>query len=302
MTLKAGLSIAALLLSASGCGGSGNGTDTASPVIPAPVEPPSGFPPAPPPGGGGDVQLPNLAVTCDSEGDAGSEVRGGEKGGIWVGAPSAGTDERSRLLVAETSEFRMLPPDGWSEQTFGTFQVEGTNMYTTDSVWVKVQGLTWLETDAVPLDMFGALDEEAGLTLEFELPTTFPGPAPLVTYGFAACNALYQRDSSLATLAGTYLGGNTTLAIDDQGVIFYQRSSCVGSGTAELIDPDFNMYRMQIEVSSCSGNTVHAPGRLFSGLAYLSDSGDGDTNDVLEFALSSANAVSTIAWGHIGTR
>ena len=101
----------------------------------------------------------------------------------------------------------------------------------------------------------------------------------------------------MAELAGTYISdGSTTLTIDDQGEIFYQQSSCAGSGTAELIDPDFNMYRMEITIEACTGNTVHAPGRLFSGLAYLSDSGDGFTNDVIEFGLSAANDESVLVW------
>ena len=82
----------------------------------------------------------------------------------------------------------------------------------------------------------------------------FDTPAPHETASFAACDTLYERDSSLAELAGTYISdGSTTLTIDDQGEIFYQQSSCAGSGTAELIDPDFNMYRMEITIEALHG-------------------------------------------------
>ena len=144
--------------------------------------------------------------------------------------------------------------------------------------------------------MTGTLDEDGALFLEFDLPVAFDTPAPHETASFAACDTLYDRDSSLVELAGTYISGNTTLTIDNQGEIFYQQSSCAGSGKAELIDPDFNMYRMEITIEACTGNTVHAPGRLFEGLAYLSDSGDGFTNDVIEFGLSSASDESVLVW------
>ena len=38
---------------------------------------------------------------------------------------------------------------------FGTFQMDGTELITTDAISASVVGLTWLETDAVRLDMFG---------------------------------------------------------------------------------------------------------------------------------------------------
>jgi hypothetical protein len=293
--LNAGLSVVTLVVVVtSGCGGSGgaDGGDTAGP-------------PAPPTEGGGAVgggdPSPAAEASCDAENGADGGVRGEEKGGLWVGERHPETTERMRLLVAETGEFNWVSPDGWSQQIFGTLQVDDMEMVSTDAVLVRVEGLTWLETDDFPLDMFGALDEQAGLTFEYDIPAA-SDTATRVTSNFAACNTLYQRDSSLDLLAGTYVTPFTALTVDGQGEIFYQHGSCVGNGEAELIDPDFNMYRMEIEVTGCTGNTVHAPGRLFSGLAYLGDSGDGGTNDVLEFALSSASAESILVWSQTGQR
>ena len=279
MKLKLAGLIGAILLTAGGCGAGGGAPE---PFVPPPDD-----------GGGigaeGALPPPTLGANCDAgDGDNGM-------GGIWIGEPQDGSTDR--MLVAETGEFRWLSPDGWSHQVFGTFQFDGTDVSTTDAIWVDVIGLTWLETGYFPINMSGTLDEQGELFLEFDLPVAFDTPAPHETASFSACDTLYDRDSSLANLAGTYIsGGSTTLTIDDQGEIFYQQSSCAGSGKAELIDPDFNMYRMEITIEGCTGNTVHAPGRLFSGLAYLSDSGDGFTNDVIEFGLSSANDESVLVW------
>jgi hypothetical protein len=240
-------------------------------------------------------------ASCDAENGGGAGVRGDEKGGLWVGARDPETTQRMRLLVAETGEFNWVSPDGWSRQIFGTFQVDGTAMVSTDAVVVWWAGLTWLETDHAPLDMYGTLDEQAGLSFTSDTPTA-SDPATPVASSVAACNALYQRDSSLELLAGTYVTPYTALTVDSQGEIFYQHGSCVGNGAVELIDADFNMYRMEIEVTGCTGNTVHAPGSLFSGLAYLGDSGDGGTNDVLEFALSSASADRILVWSQTSQR
>jgi hypothetical protein len=290
--LNTGWSLAALALLASGCGGGGGGNrvETAGPAAPPSSD-----------GGAVDEPPPASVASCDAESDAGSGIRGDEKGGLWVGERHPETTERMRLLVAETGEFRWIPPDGWSQQIFGTFLVDDMEMVTTDAVSVSVVGLTWLETDATGLDMSGTLDEQAGLTLEFDVAAAFDTPTHM-TYAFAACNNLYQRDSSLELLAGTYVTPYTALTVDSQGEIFYQHGSCVGNGAAELIDPAFNMYRMEIEMTGCTGNTVHAPGRLFSGLAYLGDSGDEATNDVLEFSLSSANVDSVLVWSQTGQR
>jgi hypothetical protein len=86
------------------------------------------------------------------------------------------------------------------------------------------------------------------------------------------------------------------LAIDGKGEIFLQDRTCVGNGSAELIDPDFNVYRMELTVSHCDGNEVHAIGSTFSGLAYLGDSDAGFTGDLLEYSLSSASEHKILFW------
>lgn len=198
-----------------------------------------------------------------------------------------------RLLVAETGEFRWITPFSSYQQIFGTFQTLDRNLTSTDAVWVWNNGLFWTETEFAGVDLRGELDEDSNLSLSYEFDSN---PNTRATLAFSACNSVYTRDSSLALLSGTYVNGNRMLAIDKQGEVFFQDRSCVGSGSAELIDPDFNMYRMELTVSSCAGNEVHAVGSTFSGLAYLGDSGAGFTGDLLEYSLSSADEHDILIW------
>ena len=198
-----------------------------------------------------------------------------------------------RLLVAETGEFHWISPDAWDQKMFGTFQTGDDRLESDDALWVWVNGLTWLETEFVGVNFTGALDEDSNLSLSYE---TESDPGSHGTLSFAACNSVYTRDSSLAAIAGTYVDGEHMLAIDGQGGIFLQDRTCTGSGKVEPIDPDFNMYRMELEVSTCAGNEVYAIGSTFSGLAYLGDSGPGFTGDLLEYSLTATADQRALIW------
>jgi hypothetical protein len=280
MHWKAGISIAAVILLAGGCGGRGGEGGN---------QPPISLPPPPPPvvGGNPPGEPSLLGVDCDAGAD-----RGGARGGLWAGHPQEDDSREMRLLVAETGEFHWISPDSWDQKFFGTFQSGDDSFESDDALWVWVDGLTWLETEFVGVNFSGGLDGESNLSLSYE---TESDPERHGTLSFAACNSVYTRDSSLAAIAGTYVGGEMTLAIDAQGEIFLQDRTCTGSGSVELIDPDFNMYRMQLEVSVCAGNEVYATG-TFSGLAYLGDSGPGFAGDVLEYSLTAAKENRALIW------
>lgn len=292
MRSNAGWLIAGLLLLAGGCGGSGGD--------------------GPPPGGAGT--LGDGPPTGDAGtggggfaiglGECGANGDSGGVGRIWVGEVQDGETAKMRLLVAETGEFRWLPGDGWYQQIFGTFQADGTNLSSTDAVWVWVDGLTFLETSVASVDMWGELTEQGDLTIQYQFDSD---PSLSGMYSLAACDSLYMRESSLAILAGAYigLGDNYSLAIDSRGVIFYQnsRTGCVGNGSTELIDPDFNMYRGTIEIENCTAElAVELNGLTFTGLGYLADSGDGASNDIVEFAFNAATGNGFVMWNMVARR
>ena len=257
MKLKIELSMAAVMLIASGCFG-GEGDDRG-------IEPPPPPPPPPPPAA---ASVGGLWI-----GDLISELNDGVEG------PT--TTRRMRGLVAETGEFRWLLDDP-SQQIFGTFRVEGTDLRLDEfPVWATENPENF--GDFAPLG--GTVDERVSLSGSFQSSWGFEEHVGTFSLAY---DELYERDSSLEALAGIYTSTSDTLTIDEEGVLFYQSSanSCVGNGSAELIDPDFNMYRVAILVDSCVGNEAARNGFTLTGLAYLADSGDGAMNDVLEFASS----------------
>jgi hypothetical protein len=256
MRLKGGLSIAVFLFLAIGCDEGGDQGRVG-------IGDGSGLPPPPPPPPAGSFP-----------------------GGIWIGelTPMDGEAVQFRGLIAETGEFRLVPNDesqhDFVRGIFGTFQLEsGTDVSTPDAFWAP-----W-----GPSTLWGKLDERVRLSGEYHTPWNmgelgrgeFTG-----TFSFAY-DALYERESSLAILAGTYTTPTASLSIDDQGALFYQSSDtfCVGNGSAAVIDPDFNMYRLRIELASCLGDPLADGIWTLTGLAYLRDSGGG-MSDIIDLNLT----------------
>ena len=268
--VKSSGAIVIALLTASGCfgGGESNGDGSNSP--PPPPPPPVSF-----------------------------------VGGLWSGAmwwdPKDGFPggaQNVRLLVAETGEFRMmLYPDvdqyfaADSEQIYGTFNMDGRDITTVgDALWVAA--------------VTGAGDEWAffGLAGDYLAGESISGTFQAIWTGWSHMNervgtfslnyhSLYEHPSSLAILQGTYATTTDSLTIDAQGAIFYQSSvtGCTGNGNAEVIDSAYNMYRVTMDVESCSGDEAVRNGLTFTGLANVGQNNDlsgAFLNDTLEMAVT----------------
>lgn len=91
---------------------------------------------------------------------------------------------------------------------------------------------------------------------------------------FAFYDSVYQRNSSLALVSGTWRDGTgVTYSIDGNGAIFGQTSAgCVYDGQVSLIDSNNNLYRVHIDVSSCQDEDGS-----FTGLGALF--GDAESGD-----------------------
>lgn len=270
--LKLAGAIGIVLLTASGCfgGGVSNG-DGSNPPPP---------PPPPPP--------PTSAV-----------------GGLWSGAMTwdakdgfPGGAQNVRLLVAETGEFRMMlypdvdryfAPD--SEQIFGDFDIDGGDISTVgNAIWVGPVNATGDDWAA-----FGvAADYEAGESISGTFQANFAGwTHNEERVGTLSLNyhSLYENPSSLDILQGAYATTDEVLTIDAQGTIFYQSSvtGCTGNGTAEVIDPAYNMYRITLDVDGCTGDQVVRNGLTFTGLANIGQNNDMSgalLNATLEMAVT----------------
>jgi hypothetical protein len=265
-----------MLITASGCfGGGGSSNGGANP----PTLPPP--PPPPPPTTG--------------------------QGGLWSGAVQwaprdgfPGGALNVRALIAETGEFRMMLYEDFDldyfasqgEQIFGTFASNGQDIATIgDAVWTARAVNEFSDAGAV-FGMTGVLAARQSISGPFQA-NWYDWSRVETRIGNLSMNyhSIYESPSSLAILQGSYRTPDEVLTVDDQGVVFYQSavSGCIGNGTAEVIDPDYNMYRMTIDVDACVGDESYRNGSTFTGLANIgenNDLGGGFLNATLEMVVS----------------
>ena len=85
---------------------------------------------------------------------------------------------------------------------------------------------------------------------------------------------MYDRDSSLAQIAGNYDDAGQVINITAEGEIFAQDpvTGCIINGQIAIIDNQFNAYDVSISYSSCIGDAADLNGSTFTGLGMLDDS------------------------------
>ena len=192
-------------------------------------------------------------------------------GGIWQGKVTfTDTDETNEAIafITEAGTLRMLSDDG--EQTIGDVTVTGTS-FTASITSYAPNGMVFDINNSPVLSgtAEGEINERSSLsgttTVENQVTSTFS-----FTYDSA-----YEQTSSLSAISGRYsdsdeTGYTETYTINDQGVITGSDSDgCQFSGQVQIINSDFNLYRIEITVTNC--------GELnddYAGLAALLDDGD----------------------------
>ncbi len=236
--------------------------------------------------GTASASLPSFSITVSAE------APGASVGGIWLGSMdfADGTVLPILGLIAETGEFHWLD-DSQQQQIFGVMQVSGDTLVVSNSVSALPPGSTTLAGSTYGFtDMVGAITERVNLQGNFET-TGNEGDVFVGTFDLDYVD-LYDRPSSLATLSGSYVSASAIMDIDASGSIFYQSTAtgCVANGTAEIIDADYNMYRIEFDnIASCTGDAAGRNGEIMSGQAFLGDTG-GETGNTLSIAVSGGNA------------
>lgn len=186
-------------------------------------------------------------------------------GGIWEGSSSTG--EQLIGLVTETGEFQFISDAGI--QYVGTLAVNGDALsnsfvaFSNDGAYAGSGTLT------------GTLQSRASASLNTSF-TPVSGAVVNATIAFNY-NALYERGSALAQIAGVYreLRTGVILSVDGSGVAFMQDpvSGCVVNGDATILDARYNAYRVSYVNNNCTGQFATLNGREFQGLATLDNAG-----------------------------
>ena len=187
-------------------------------------------------------------------------------GGAWVGTDGSGQE----VFGLSTDDGRLhwvVPSTG--EQGFGTVSSNGTTL-SADYTYVAPLGFTLDDGSTfASCTATGTIQERQSISANISCTTgnggSFTNTATL------AYDELYERDASLATLAGDYDDFGLVLSIDANGNIFEQDpfSGCVVTGQASVVDPEYNVYDGSVTYANCQGDAAIFNGSTFTGLGIL---------------------------------
>ncbi|HEX4023840.1 MAG TPA: hypothetical protein VHX52_03920 [Steroidobacteraceae bacterium] len=197
-------------------------------------------------------------------------------GGTWYA--TAGTDEYLGL-VDEMGDFYLIDITAADTEFLdaGTASVVGTTV-SGNYLGVAVGSATYPDGSVYGNGtLTGTVTPRASLDLTAQF-TTSMGTLSSTPLSFTY-NSLYERASTLATIAGNFTeavneGGtvvNLTVTISDSGALYSQdpNSGCVENGSVSIINPSYNMYRIQYLYANCTGAYTYLNGLTFSGIGTL---------------------------------
>ena len=209
-------------------------------------------------GGGGAVANPPVLPP---------PVINASPGGIWGGIDSDG--ELVIALVTETGRFHFL--DEFGNQGSGILSVSNGNDVSGNFQLVTQFGFTFPDgTTLADCTLSGTVTERQTMSVTANCTTT-AGLQDQITVALDY-QAIYDRDSSLAIIAGIYDDGSGIVTeIASDGTIFEQDpvSGCVTNGQVRVIDSAFNAYDFEFGFSNCTGPDAILNGSSFVGIGTL---------------------------------
>lgn len=226
----------------------------------------------------GPIVLIGCLTACGGGGDSGAPAAApappappmnASPGGVWNGTDSA-TGLSITGLVTEAGEFHFLRNDG--TQFFGTMAVTG-NSATANFTAVVPVGSQFPDGSLTGTGtLTGTIQARASIsgTSSFTTARGAASPAGGLTLSF---NPLYNRASSLSTIAGNYRDPDTNaiINVNSNGVIFAQDAvtGCVINGSVAIINASYNAYRLEYNFSGCRGSRAYLNGTTARGLGGL---------------------------------
>ena len=194
-------------------------------------------------------------------------VQNASPGGIWHG--TLGTGEEVLGLVTESGEFHFIT-DSFT-QYFGTVTTSG------NSATGQFTGYTYIGyvfedgSTRGSGTLTGTLQERATFTATTSFRTSAGNDVSnsvSLTY-----DPLYDRDSSLQTIAGNFrdIATGAIVSVNQNGEAFAQNpaTGCVLNGSVSIINAQYNAYRVEYTYSNCNGENAVFNGLTLRGLATL---------------------------------
>lgn len=197
-------------------------------------------------------------------------VTNASPGGIWVGIDSTG----GNLVAFVTESGRFHVVDEFLSQGTGVLSVSNGNDVASNFPLVPLLGLTFPDgTTLADCALSGTIVERQTLDISVDCTTT-AGAQDQITADLTY-DPVYERDSSLQTIAGMYVDSlGIVTDINENGMAFGQdpASGCVTNGLVSIIDGAFSLYDAEFEFSNCLGALAFLNGTTFVGLAELDNS------------------------------
>jgi hypothetical protein len=193
-------------------------------------------------------------------------------GGMWA---SSTPNSPMSLMIAETGDLRVaVPPTGTSGPAFGYGAVV--------VIGNRVEGS--FETRAITPSPTAPPGAELDCTVSGTVSTRISMQLTNVCVDSAGATTTtslsffydprYETDSSLAAIAGNYTlsvnSATNTLNINGDGTLFAMYNNgprCTLNGTVSLIHSDFNLYRVEVQFSGCTGFVTQYEGATMTGFA-----------------------------------
>lgn len=221
-------------------------------------------------GGGGGTTAPPPPVPTNA-------------GGIWDGTSTAGGQTIALTgVVTENGDGRFFDDNGTQ---YIVSSMSGNDGSITMNVTAVAQfGFMFEDGSTVTTGTLrGTIVERMSFNGDWSLTTGESGTLSM-TY-----DPLYERGSSLTKLEGMWdESGLGTVVFDPDGSFFEEDIfACVFNGQTSIIDPDYNVYEMNLTISLC-GPEVDGQ---YSGLGVLTDF--NTTDDMLIVQMNSDDLIFT---------
>lgn len=188
-------------------------------------------------------------------------------GGLWVGA-----DSNNNGVVAysdDAGNFRVLVA---GEQGIGSGSSFGNDIVV-DYTFVPSFGSTLFDGSAsASCSGSGVIQERSTLTISVDCNTA--NGEFFNTTAEMAYDSVYNRNSDLAVIAGSYISPNSDLTtIAGDGALFNldTATGCTINGQVSIIDAEYNLYDVTWNYTNCAPEFDEFNAVTFSGFALLDD-------------------------------
>jgi hypothetical protein len=173
--------------------------------------------------------------------------------------------------VRESGQFHFIQADG--TQLVGSLSTSGDELSATFVGYAPFDEKFDDDSTTGVGTLSGSLDEGSSISADISF-TTSRGNTTHSTIALSY-DPIYERDSSLESVAGNYLDteNNVVINVNSDGELFSQdpETHCIINGRVSVIDRAFNLYRVAYTFSNCKGHHKDLNDKAAEGLATLDD-------------------------------